>query len=57
MLLDNALKYAAPNSMVSVDLVSMENCVLTVASPVEPISREDLKKYSNGSAGQTKHGP
>ena len=30
--------------MVSVDLVSMgKNCVLSVASPGEPISREDLK--------------
>ena len=44
VLLDNALKYSAPNSMVSVDLVSTgKNCVLTVASPGEPISREDLK--------------
>lgn len=43
VLLDNALKYAISNSMVSVDLVSMENCVLTVASPGGPISREDLK--------------
>ena len=39
MLLDNALKYATPNSMVSVG----KNCVLSVASPGEPISREDLK--------------
>ena len=44
VLLDNALKYSAPNSMVSVDLVSTgRNCLLSVASPGEPISREDLK--------------
>ena len=44
VLLDNALKYSAPNSMVSVDLVSAgKNCVLSVASNGEPISREDLK--------------
>ena len=44
VLLDNALKYSEPNSMVSVDLVSMgKNCLLSVASPGEPISREDLK--------------
>ena len=44
VLLDNALKYSAPNSMVSVDLVKTgRNCVLSVASPGEPISGEDLK--------------
>ena len=44
VLLDNALKYSEPNSMVSVDLVSTgRGCVLTVASPGEPISREELK--------------
>ena len=44
VLLDNALKYSEPNSMVSVDLVSTgRSCVLTVASPGEPISKEDLK--------------
>ena len=44
VLLDNALKYGAPNSMVSVDLVSNgRSCQLSVASPGEPISREDLK--------------
>ena len=44
VLLDNALKYGAQNSMVSVDLVSTgKNCVLSVASPGEPISGEDLK--------------
>jgi signal transduction histidine kinase len=37
VLLDNALKYSKPNSMVSVDLVSTgKNCVLSVASPGEP---------------------
>ena len=44
VLLDNALKYSAPNSTVSVDLAGTgKNCVLSVASPGEPISREDLK--------------
>ena len=44
VLLDNALKYGAPNSMLSVDLVSTgRNCLLSVASPGEPISKEDLR--------------
>lgn len=44
VLLDNALKYAAPNSMVSVNLENGgRNCVLSVASVGEPISGEDLK--------------
>ena len=44
VLLDNALKYSAQNSMVSVDLVgSGRSCVLTVESPGEPISKDDLK--------------
>lgn len=44
VLLDNGLKYAAPNGMVRVDLVSTgRNCLLSVASTGEPISREDLK--------------
>ena len=44
VLLDNALKYSTPNSMVSVDLViTGRSCLLCVASPGEPISREDLK--------------
>ena len=44
VLLDNALKYATPNGMVSVDLASTgRNCVLSVSSPGEPISKEDLK--------------
>ena len=44
VLLDNALKYSAPNSMVSVDLVNTgKSCVLSVVSPGEPISGEDLK--------------
>ena len=43
-LLDNALKYSAPGSMVSVDLVRTgRNCVLSVRSPGEPISEEDLQ--------------
>ena len=44
VLLDNALKYSAQNGMISVDLVSAgKNCVLSVASPGEPIAQEDLK--------------
>ena len=44
VLLDNALKYSTPGGMVSVNLVSTgKTCVLSVASPGEPISREDLK--------------
>ena len=44
VLLDNALKYSTPESMVSVDLANNgKNCLLSVASPGEPISREDLK--------------
>ena len=44
VLLDNALKYSTPGSMFSVDLVSHgKTCVLSVASPGEPISKEDLK--------------
>ena len=44
VLLDNALKYSTPGGMVSVDLVSHgKNCLLSVASPGEPLSGEDLK--------------
>ena len=44
VLLDNALKYSTPGGMVSVDLANTgRNCVLSVASPGEPISKEDLK--------------
>ena len=44
VLLDNALKYSSPGGMVSVDLVSHgKMCILSVASPGEPISGEDLK--------------
>ncbi len=44
VLLDNALKYSTPGGVVSVDLISTgRNCVLSVASPGEPISGEDLK--------------
>ena len=44
VLLDNALKYSTPGGMVSVDLVNNgRNCILTVASPGESISEEDLK--------------
>ena len=44
VLLDNALKYSTPGSMVSVELVnSGRSCVLSVVSPGDPISQEDLK--------------
>ena len=44
VLLDNALKYSTPGSMVSVDLANNgKNCLLSVSSSGEPISREDLK--------------
>jgi len=44
VLLDNALKYSTPGSMVSVDVVKTgRSCILSVASPGEAISREDLK--------------
>ena len=44
VLLDNALKYGAPEGVVSVELTSAgRNCMLSVSSPGEPISRADLK--------------
>ena len=43
VLLDNALKYATPNSMVSVDLKNTgRHCILSVASAGEPLSKEEL---------------
>ena len=44
VLLDNALKYSITGGMVSVDLTQNGRiCTLSVASPGEPISKEDLK--------------
>ena len=44
VLLDNALKYSTPNGTVHVNLENTgRNCLLSVASPGEPISKEDLK--------------
>ena len=44
VLLDNALKYTTPGGMVSVDLTSNGRvCTMAVASPGDPISKEDLK--------------
>ena len=61
VLLDNALKYATPNGMVSVDLVSTgRNCILSVASPGDPISKEDLKnifkRFYRGDAARAMNG-
>lgn len=44
ILLDNAMKYSAPQGLVKVGLKKQGNhCLLSVASPGEPISPEDLK--------------
>ena len=44
VLLDNALKYSTPGSTVRVDLTQNgRNCLLSVASPGEELSREELK--------------
>ena len=44
ILLDNALKYSTANGTVKVDLASSgRTCLLTVASPGEPLSKEDIK--------------
>ena len=44
ILLDNGAKYASPQGTVWVRLVRQGNqCLLSVATPGEPISREDLK--------------
>ena len=44
ILLDNGLKYAAPDSTVHVNLMSTgHGCLLSVASSGDPISKEDLK--------------
>lgn len=44
VLLDNALKYSSPDGEVRVTLAnSGRNCLLSVASPGEAISKEDLK--------------
>ena len=43
ILLDNALKYAAPKGTVCVELTAAgKNCLLSVKSPGEAISKEDL---------------
>ena len=44
ILLDNALKYSTPGGTVNVGLTATgKYCVLSVASPGDPISKEDLK--------------
>ena len=45
VLLDNALKYATPNSTVTVRLTRhSRGCILSVASPGTPLSKEDRKR-------------
>ena len=44
VLLDNALKYSTPTGTVTAELVPTgRGCLLSVASPGEPLSKEDLK--------------
>lgn len=44
VLLDNALKYSSPRGTVRVTLSqSRRSCVLTVASPGQPLTKEELK--------------
>ena len=44
VLLDNALKYSSPNGTVNVNLdLSGRSCILSVSSPGDPVSKEDLK--------------
>lgn len=44
ILLDNAMKYSAPRGRVQIKLKKQaSHCTLSVASPGEPISQEDLK--------------
>lgn len=44
VLLDNALKYSAPNATVTVELTGNgRHCLLKVTSPGEQLSKEDLK--------------
>ena len=61
VLLDNALKYSTPRGMVSVDLVSTgRGCLLSVASPGEPISKADqkniFKRFYRGDTARTMNG-
>ena len=61
VLLDNALKYGTPNSMVSVDLIRTgRNCMLSVSSPGAPLSGEDLqnifKRFYRADKARTMNG-
>ena len=61
ILLDNALKYGAPGGMVSVDLTrSGRNCLLSVSSPGEPLSKEEqknvFKRFYRGDRARTMNG-
>lgn len=61
VLLDNALKYSTDHGIVSVDLASSgRNCTLSVASPGEAISKEDLsnifKRFYRADKARTMNG-
>ena len=61
VLLDNALKYAAPMGRIHVELSSNgRTCLLTVASPGEPLSKEELKnvfkRFYRGDKARTMNG-
>ena len=61
VLLDNALKYSIPGSMVCVDLVSAgRNCLLSVSSVGAPIAKADLKnifkRFYRGDSARSMNG-
>ena len=61
VLLDNALKYSTPGGMVTVDLTnSGRSCLLSVASPGEPLSREEreniFKRFYRGDKARAMNG-
>ena len=61
VLLDNALKYSALGSMVSVDLkIAGKNALLSVTSPGEPIPEEDMKnifqRFYRGDKARARNG-
>ena len=61
VLLDNGMKYSTPGGKVSVDLrKNGRNCLLTVTTPGEPLSQEDLKnifkRFYRGDKARTMNG-